>query len=138
MRWFRSNIRTGVASALFALAVQFAVTFSHVHLDGVIPPPVSHSYSQAAGHLTASLRKSGDTRGSPGVPDTDCPICALIQLAGTSAPSVAPPLPVPAMLDGSKLEPHAELRRALAPSFAFQARGPPSLPSRSLVASAPM
>ena len=47
MRWFRSNIQAGVASALFALAVQFAVTFSHVHLDGLILPPVDHSHSTA-------------------------------------------------------------------------------------------
>jgi hypothetical protein len=38
MRWFRSNTRSGVATALFVLLVQFAVTFSHVHLDGLILP----------------------------------------------------------------------------------------------------
>lgn len=132
MRWFRSNIRTGVAAALFALVVQFAVTFSHVDLDGLIWPPIRHGHSQTASvahQFTASLQKPGDTRRSQGVPDTDCPICALIQLASNSPPSVAPPLPVPAMLDGSKLEPHAELRSAAAPSFAFQARGPPPLVS---------
>jgi hypothetical protein len=130
MRWFRSNIRTGVATALFALIVQFAVTFSHVDLDGLILPPIRHDHSQAeslAAQFTASVQKPGDTRGSRGVPDTDCPICALIQLASNSPPSVAPPLPVPAMSDGWKLEPHAESRSAAAPSFAFQARGPPSL-----------
>lgn len=130
MRWFRSNIRSGVGLALFALAVQFTVTFSHVHLDGLIPPRAHHGHSQAgglAGHFTASLQKSSDARGSSGVPDTDCPICALIQLASNSAPSVAPPLPVPVLLAGSKLEPLAELRSAAAISFAFQARGPPSL-----------
>lgn len=129
MRWFRSNIRAGVATALFALVVQFAVTFSHVHLDGLIPP-VRQAHSRAAGvigHFTASLQNPGDTLGLPGVPDTDCPICALIQLAGNSAPSVAPPLPVPAMLSGTKLEMRAELCRSAAPLFAFQARGPPSV-----------
>jgi hypothetical protein len=129
MRWFRSNIRSGVAAALFALLVQFAVTFSHVHLDGLNLPRIRHGHSHAVSvgrHFTALLQKPGDTRGLPGVPDTDCPICALIQLAASSPPSVAPPLPVPAMLDGTKLEAHAELHRAATPSFAFQARGPPS------------
>lgn len=128
MRWFRSNIRAGVAAALFALVVQFAVTFSHVHLDGLIPP-VNHAHSRAAGfagHFTASLQKTGDTQGLPGVPDTDCPICALIQLAGNSAPSIAPPLPMPAMVGGSRLELPDELYSAATPLFAFQARGPPS------------
>ncbi len=126
MRWFRSNIRAGVASALFALAVQFTVTFSHVHLDGLILPTADHSHSKVATTFTASLHKPGDTRGSSGVPDTDCPICALIQLAGTSPPSVAPPLPVPAMLVGSKLEPRVELGWVAAPAISFRARGPPS------------
>lgn len=128
MRWFRSNIRAGVASALFALVVQFAVTFSHVHLDGLILP-VSHAHSRGAifaGHPTASLQNSGDTRGLPGVPDADCPICTLIQLAGNSAPSIAPPLPMPELVGGSRLELPAELYSAAAPLFAFQARGPPS------------
>lgn len=128
MRWFRSNIRTGVATALFALMVQFAVTFSHVHLDGQILP-VSHAHSRVAGfagHFTTSLQKASDTQGLPAVPDTDCPICALIQMAGNSAPSIAPPLPMPAMVDGSRLELSDELYAAAAPLFAFQARGPPS------------
>jgi hypothetical protein len=130
MRWFRSNMRTGVASALFALMVQFVVTFSHVHLDGLILPSASHGYSQTADvahQFATSVQNAGDTRGSPGAPDTDCPICALIQMAGTSPPSVAPPLPEPVMLEGSKLEPRIELRWVAVPSFAFQARGPPSL-----------
>ena len=129
MRWFRSNIRAGVAAALFALVVQFAVTFSHVDLDGLIWPPTRDGHSQTASiahRFTASLQKPGDTRRSQGVPDTDCPICALIQLASNSPPSVAPPLPVPAMLNGAKLEHRAELRSATATSLAFQARGPPS------------
>lgn len=131
MRWFRSNIRTGVGLALFALAVQFAITFSHVHLDGLTRLPAAHGRTQAtaaaASQITASLQTPRPSRHPQGVPDTDCPICALIQLAGNSAPSVAPPLPVPVMVAGSKLEPQAELRWASAPLFAFQARGPPAV-----------
>lgn len=129
MRWFRSNIRTGVGLALFALAVQFAVTFSHVHLDALTSLPAAHGRTQAtaaaADQIVLSLRTPGQSRHSQGGPDTDCPICALIQLASTSTPSVAPPLPIPVLLAGSKLEPHAELRSAAAPLFAFRARGPP-------------
>ncbi len=35
MRWFRSNIRRGARLALLALGIQLALTFGHVHLDGV-------------------------------------------------------------------------------------------------------
>ena len=33
MRWLRSHIRFGSWSALFALTVQFALSFGHVHFD---------------------------------------------------------------------------------------------------------
>jgi len=35
MCWFRSNIRFGARLALFALAFQTALTFNHIHLDGL-------------------------------------------------------------------------------------------------------
>jgi len=130
MRWFRSNIRTGVGLALFALTVQFAVTFSHVDLDG-LALPFSHSRSHPGSSSTdrhgASLQKRSDVNHPQGIPDATCPICALIQLAGSSAPSVAPPLPVPALLAGSKLEPPMELLRTAVPLIAFRARGPPTI-----------
>ena len=33
MKWFRSNIRHGSRLALFALAVQLALSFGHIHLE---------------------------------------------------------------------------------------------------------
>jgi hypothetical protein len=127
MRWFRLHIRIGSRLALFALALQLVLTFGHVHLDGLTPS--AHALRSAvANHFTASLLNPADPSGSPqGTADSDCPICALIQLASTSAPSVAPPLPVPLMLGGVKLEAPNELQWAPSPQFAFQARAPPSI-----------
>lgn len=127
MRWIRSNIRGFARLALFALAVQFAVTFGHVHLDGLgsaQAAAIDQSAAPAAG-LKGKAHKSQRT--PQGTADFDCPICALIQLASTSAPSVAPPLPVPVLLGGVALETPDPSGLASAPITAFQARGPPSL-----------
>ena len=35
MQWFRSRVKLGSWVALFALALQLALTFGHVHLDGL-------------------------------------------------------------------------------------------------------
>ena len=33
MKWFRKHIKTGSRLALFALAIQFALSFGHFHFD---------------------------------------------------------------------------------------------------------
>jgi hypothetical protein len=125
MRLIRSNIRGFARLALFALAVQFALTFGHVHLDGLAP---AAAQAAAVDQGAATLAKAhAQTHKSQGAADFDCPICALIQLASTSAPSVAPPLPTPIMVGGSVLETPDETGVAVSPIAAFQARGPPTV-----------
>ena len=113
--------------ALLALAVQFAVTFGHVHLDG-FKPAAAYAQTAAADQAAAPLTKVHNKGPqSQGAADFDCPICALIQLASTSAPSVAPPLPIPAMLGGAMVDAPVAPDFAASPTFAFQARGPPAV-----------
>jgi hypothetical protein len=82
---FRSRSRWGSYLALFALAFQLVISFGHVHLDGGTP---------AAGHASIVAKAAIDPAGkqAPAVADDHCPICALIHLAGTLAPSEAPTL----------------------------------------------
>jgi hypothetical protein len=130
MRWLRSNIRGFSRLALFALALQIALTFGHVHLDGFFGglAAASAQAAQPADQSATPLAKAhGQGQKSQGLADFDCPICALIQLASTSAPSVAPPLPVPLLTGGSMLETPGEPGAAVSPLFAFQARGPPAI-----------
>lgn len=109
------------------MTVQLVVTFGHVHLDGLVLTPAQAAQS-AAGQIVAPLGDAhGKTGKSHGIADVDCPICALIQLASTSAPSVAPPLPIPATLGGAVLEAPDASAAAASPIFAFQARGPPAV-----------
>ena len=112
--------------ALFALAVQFAVTFGHVHLDSL---KSAHATQVAAADQAAMPLAKAHSKGQPSQSsaDFDCPICALIQLASTSAPSVAPPLPVPAILGGAIVYVRAAPDFAASPTSAFQARGPPTV-----------
>jgi len=112
--------------ALFALAVQLAVTFGHVHLDGLKP---AHATQVAAADQAAApvAKAQSKSQHSQGAADFDCPICALIQLASTSAPSVAPPLPIPAILGGAIVYVRAAPDFAASPTSAFQARGPPTV-----------
>lgn len=126
MRWFRSHIRAGSHLALFALAVQLFVTFGHVHLDGWLSG--SKASAGAVRHATVSLHNPGDaSRQAPGMADDDCPVCALIQLANASPPSVAPPLPTPTLIGGIKLAAPDDMWRAASHRLAFLARGPPAI-----------
>jgi hypothetical protein len=131
MRWLRSNIRGFSRLALFALAVQITLTFGHVHLDGRAGGLAAASVqaAQLADQSATPLAKARgqDQKKSQGSADFDCPICALIQLASTSAPSVAPPLPIPALIGGFMLETPGQPGFTVSPPFAFQARGPPAI-----------
>jgi hypothetical protein len=123
MRWFRSNIRRGARLALFALGIQLALTFGHVHLDGI----VLGKTTPAAATLHAGLSSNDPSQKTHCSSDFDCPICALIQLASTSAPSVAPVLPVPTAFVVVAPAQFAQLQWAASPDFSFQARAPPAI-----------
>jgi hypothetical protein len=133
MRWFRSNIR-GCARlalvalvALVALAMQFALTFGHVHLDGgALASTQSASLTAAKSAAAPAADARDQSRKSKSTADFDCPICALIQLAATSAPSAAPPVPVPAAVGGTVLKTADVSRPAFSLHFAFLTRGPPA------------
>ena len=126
MRWFRSNIRAGSRLALLALAIQITVAFGHVHLYGF--GPASAKAGAPVEIFAAEAPGPRDPLPNPGGPaDRDCPICALIQSAATSAPSVAPALPLPLKFIPVRREAQTELAQATSPHFLFEARAPPSI-----------
>jgi hypothetical protein len=77
--------------ALFALAVQLAVSFGHIHVDGVV------------GETTPTVVVGGNASTSPFSPaqhpadeaNDYCAICAVIHLAATSFLPQSPQLAVP-------------------------------------------
>jgi hypothetical protein len=129
MRWIRSNMRLGAWCALFALALQLALSFGHVHLDGGLKSPRSGLTALFAKTVPAAIP---DVPALPSSHDPNgqaadfCDICALIHLAGTLVPAASPALPLPAVFSLTPL-PIISADRELAASrpFSFRARAPP-------------
>ena len=88
MKWFRRHIKTGSRLALFALAVQFALSFGHLHVNAAPATPAMQigltdaDLSYVDGFVAAET--AGETaRQQPAGHDTDhhpaeaCAICAV-------------------------------------------------------------
>ena len=118
MRWFRSNRGTSGALALFALTLQIALAFGHIHLRDFAGVP-----GVVVAHATAPDPASDHNNGHS--TDDYCLICAAAKLAGTLVlPSqIALALPV-----SSTDEPHAYVCSAFCGRMdhtLFSARAPP-------------
>jgi hypothetical protein len=123
MAWFRYRSRLGAYLALFALAFQLAVSFGHVHQ---IAP------SLALASILAIEQSPSDQANAPSSPvghddlaDHLCPICTLIHLAGAIVPAETPPLPLPSIFDGLRLEAAVAFDLIASQRALFQARAPP-------------
>ena len=96
MRWFRSRSTLGSWLALFALSVQLALSFGHVHLDRAAAPGHSSVLLRALGLPAANTVSQSAPDEAPGQADDYCAVCALIHLAGTIVGGEPPVLPLPA------------------------------------------
>ncbi|HEY2134452.1 MAG TPA: hypothetical protein VGH49_01105 [Xanthobacteraceae bacterium] len=122
----RSHIRLGSRLALFALAVQIVLAFGHVHPFGVVPAAAKSAVSGlAVGSGQSVVRPPADQPNRSA--DSDCPICALIQMAASSAPSAPPALPLPQDFGLVGPQPTADVVLAALPQFLFRARAPPAI-----------
>jgi hypothetical protein len=115
MKWFRSNIRVGSRLALFALAIQFLLSFGHFHSGSAQTASASldatrlglyetGSFSAAqfealdrASHANASGPAELKTSPSGDVPagqhGDDCAICAVMALGKAMVLASPPDLP---------------------------------------------
>jgi hypothetical protein len=118
--------RWGTNAALFALALQFVLSFGHVHIHG----------GWEAGHLAEaglSLLAADDDSGAPSNPvdhhgaDDDCAMCASIALAGSLLVPQAAILVRP--VDAALACPSGRPAEAAPnnPTYHFNARAPPAL-----------
>jgi len=147
MRWFRSNIRVGSRLALFALAIQFLLSFGHFH--GVSAQAASASLHATrltlhetgsftaaqfealdrAAHANASGPAGLKTSSSPDVPagqsGDDCAICAVMALGKAMVLASPPDLPTPQaiVLLHLGVEPGFLILNSARP--AFRPRAPP-------------
>ena len=116
MQWVRSNIRLGARLALFALAVQLALSFGHVHaLATHAAPSIQFTQQQ----LPAQNPDSDQH------PDDFCAICAVIALASTAMAAAPPALPLPQAVELPRRTTATAFLHLQAPRAAFQSRAPP-------------
>lgn len=126
MIWFRSKVRFGARLALFALALQLALSFGHVHAEDLVPSATAATHATAAGQQSgAPTDPSAPAHRSDGADDI-CAVCALMQLVSTSVPAQAPVLAVPTRLAPIEHPTPAGAPWTAVPRPLFQARAPPT------------
>jgi hypothetical protein len=141
MRWFRSNVRLGSRLALFALTIQFALSFGHFHdsIARAAPAPIGAepsglyaavqlavSHPDSFDGYSASVRPNPGSGEDPaGQPSDDCAICAVMALAHAMVVATAPDLPAPEAAAALSASVAAEFVDPNSASAAFQPRAPP-------------
>ena len=122
MRWFRSNLGFGSRVALFALALQIFLSFSHIDCCDLGLAPAKAAVADSSGGATPGKGTPADKSDRP----AKCPICGLIQLAATATPSAPPALPVLITHGHVRLAAADQLLLAASPRLSFRARAPPA------------
>ena len=135
VKWFRSNIRHGSRLVLFALAIQFALSFGHFH--GVAVQAASaiqsgQSDSSYTGGLAApdaasqaDQQRPASNQDSDRHPNDPCAICAVMALANSVLFAAPPVLLLPQAAEFLYLTTDAEFIRLNSARVAFQPRAPP-------------
>jgi hypothetical protein len=92
MSWVRTHRKFGGTLALFALALQLALSFGHIHVRdfaGIPGAPVAHA------QLTAPHGPDGHATDQAS--DDYCLVCATIALSGTLVLPALPAVPPPSI-----------------------------------------
>jgi hypothetical protein len=117
MKWFRSNIKRVSHIALFALAIQFALSFGHFHSLATSNLTAQSAYSESAPQ-PASDHGSGEQ-------GDICAICAVMAMANTVLFATPPVVLLPQAIDFSYMTATAEFLCVASVRVAFQPRAPP-------------
>jgi len=131
MKWVRSNIKYGSRLALFALAVQFVLSFGHFHGGAAQAVPAIQSGLAASGHPAADAVGLSAPKQSPAHHDSDqqpsdaCAICAVIALANAALFATPPLLLLPQAVEFLYLTTDAAFVHLNSARVAFQPRAPP-------------
>jgi hypothetical protein len=130
MKWFRRNIKTGSRVALFALLLQFVLSFGHFHFTAAQAAPAIQTLSDLA-HAQGLAADAPSERQQGGNHDTDrpsgepCAICAVMSMANQLVFATPALLLLPDAIEVLFLVTDAEFAHlgSLWPSF--QSRAPP-------------
>ncbi|WP_165445815.1 DUF2946 family protein [Bradyrhizobium uaiense] len=138
MNWFRRRIKTGSRLALFALAVQFVLSFGHFH-------PIAAAQAAPAVQSGLSLLDLAyiGTSATPDLavqvtgtepparhddgrhPADNCAICAVISLASSMLFTAPPVLLLPEAVELLFRTTNAEFIHLKSAPAAFRSRAPP-------------
>jgi hypothetical protein len=129
MRWFRANRLFGGCLALFALAIQLAVSFAHIHPQDLLPRP---ELGLVAKSPSTTVLADGETIfGKPtdnhggGLPHDSCAICASINLISSALTVQGLVLSIPANFDSVQLQSISDFEFQSNRYSLFQTRAPP-------------
>ena len=133
MKWFRKHVKTGSRLALFALVVQFALSFGHFHAlaaPAIQPDTALSEFSYvnalaASNAVTEAAQQQPASDHDSGQPSDPCAICAVIALAHSLLFATPPLLLLPQAIELLHLTTGAEFTHLNAVSVAFQSRAPP-------------
>jgi hypothetical protein len=118
MKRLRLQARKLSLLALFALALQFGLSFGHVHAS---------DFALAGTQTAATLADTPDSDHDHNAAGDICAICATVAMAGSLLDATPPVLPVPTSFTAAR---HAVIAQSDAPDSqraAFQSRAPPSI-----------
>ena len=118
MDWFRKNVKSGSRLALFALAIQFALSFGHFHAEIARAAPALQ-----VGLADAAVQPPSDRDSDRH--STGCAICAVLSLANNVLLASPPHLDVPQGFGSLHLAGGAEFAHLGSPRPAFRSRAPP-------------
>jgi len=113
--------------ALFALAIQFTLSFGHAHRLQIAEPFGALASSALAAHAVSTAKPDAPAvpRDPAGVAFDFCAICAVANLAASALPGAAPSLPLMAVAYRTRFWPDADVVSAASPHRSFRARAPP-------------
>jgi hypothetical protein len=138
MKWFRSNVQHGTRLALFALAIQFVLSFGHFHaIAAPVAPALQSATTQFdvafASRLPAPAAVSKSTPQQPASnhdsdrqTDDFCAICVVVAMANAALSATPPALLLPHAVEFVYLTTEAEFVHRNSVRVAFQPRAPPA------------
>ena len=134
MNWFRKHVKTGSRLALFALAIQFALSFGHFHGEVARAAPALQTgladADRAIAATLAAQEAPSEAAQQPAGHDTDqkasdCAICAVLSLANNFLFATPPLLELPQAVELLHLTTGAEFTHLGSLHPAFRSRAPP-------------
>jgi hypothetical protein len=131
MKWFRRHIDGSSRLALFALALQFVLSFGHFHWDAAqaaaaVQSQTSLALGQSVAPDVASRPQQQPTNHDDGKPSTEpCAICAVMSMANQMVTATPAVLPLPDAIELPFLTAGIEFALPGKPSPAFRSRAPP-------------